>query len=129
MIVLDSSALVALLAPEDDINRLRTRIHGEALHAPTLLDYEVVSAARRMTFDGRLSDTTADVLLEDLVDVPIRRWPASRGLRRRALELRHTHTAYDAAYVALAEALECPLVTRDARLARSHGHEAAIELH
>lgn len=65
--------------------------------------------------------------MEDLLALPIRRYPA-RPLLRRIWELRRTHTAYDASYVALAEALGVPLLTADARLARSHGHHAQIEL-
>ena len=58
----------------------------------------------------------------------MQRWPASDPLRRRAFTLRASMTAYDAAYVALAEALQCTLLTRDARLARSTGHSADIRL-
>jgi predicted nucleic acid-binding protein len=129
VIVVDSSALVAALTGLDLTPALRGRLHGEALHAPSLLEYEVVSAARKLVRERRLDEVGAAWLFEDFDDLPIRRWPLGRRLRRRAFELRHTHTAYDASYVALAEALECPLITRDAHLARSHGHQAAIELH
>lgn len=59
---------------------------------------------------------------------PIQRWPSADSLRRRAFQLRDNLSAYDAAYIALAEALECPLLTRDARLAGSGGHMAQIEI-
>lgn len=68
-------------------------------------------------------------VVDALADVPVLRWCTSEPLRRRALRLRHNVSAYDAAYVALAEALECPLVTRDQRLVKVSGHEARIELH
>ncbi|MEJ7796936.1 MAG: PIN domain-containing protein [Solirubrobacteraceae bacterium] len=58
----------------------------------------------------------------------IQRWPAGDGLRRRALQLRDNLSAYDAAYVALAEALGCPLLTRDLRLAKSSGQLVSIEI-
>jgi predicted nucleic acid-binding protein len=67
-------------------------------------------------------------LLTDFEDLPVQRWPFGDGLRRRAFQLRDNVPAYDAAYVALAEALECPLLTRDSRLARSSGHAAHIEV-
>jgi predicted nucleic acid-binding protein len=129
VIVVDSSALVAVLAGAPDSGQLVARFSGEELHAPVLIDYEVLSTARQMALDGRLDDERASDLLLDLDDAPIVRWQPSNALRRRAFELRQTIGAHDASYVALAEALECPLVTRDAHLAGSHGHEAAIELH
>jgi predicted nucleic acid-binding protein len=129
VIVVDSSALVALLEGAPAADSLRPRLTGEELHAPALLDYEVTSAVRSMTFDGRLLEEEALAMLADLGDVPIVRWDPSYGLLQRAFLLRHTLSPHDASYVALAEALECPVVTCDARLARSHGHDAAIELH
>ncbi|MHB8246969.1 MAG: type II toxin-antitoxin system VapC family toxin [Acidimicrobiales bacterium] len=57
----------------------------------------------------------------------VQRWPSADGLRRRAFQLRVSVSSYDAAYTALAEALDCPLVTRDKRLSRSTGHGARIE--
>lgn len=103
---------------------------AEELHAPALLDFDVVSALRGLTSARRLSPARVHDLLTDYDDLPLCRWPFADGLRRRALQLRDNvsayDAAYDAAYVALAEALECPLVTRDARLARSSGHTAQI---
>lgn len=129
MIVIDGSALVDLLAEVRPSGRLRERISGERLHAPQLVDYEVVAGLRRLAFRGLVNDERAVAALEVFGELRIRRWPAGPELRQRAFELRHSVNAYDASYVALAEALECPLITGDAHLARSHGHDAAIELH
>lgn len=128
MIVIDTSALVDALVADPTSQALRDRITGEDLHAPHLVDHEVVPAVRGMTLGGHLSTARAEDLLTDLEDLRIERWPALDELRRRAFELRHDVTAYDAAYVALAETLGCPLVTRDAPLSRSSGHRARIEL-
>ncbi|MGH9072791.1 MAG: type II toxin-antitoxin system VapC family toxin [Acidimicrobiales bacterium] len=128
MIVVDAAAVVdALTAAEGSVD-LRARLAGEELHAPALVDFELVSALRGLTLGGRLSVTRAEDALTDFDDLAIRRWPNSDTLRRRAFGLRDNLSAYDASYVALAEALECPLVTRDARLARSGGHAAQIQV-
>ena len=84
---------------------------------------------RGLVLGGHLGVHRAEEALTDLEDLPVRRWPSSDGLRRRGLQLRHNLSAYDAASVALAEALECPLITRDARLARTRGHDAVVEVH
>jgi len=81
-----------------------------------------------MTLHGELTVTRAADALTDFDDLDIRRWPAGDGLRRRAFQLRDNLSAYDAAYVALAEALGCPLLTRDIRLSRSTGHDVVIEV-
>lgn len=65
-------------------------------------------------------------LLADFDDLPIMRWSSADALRQRAFQLRNNASAYDAAYLALAESLDCPLVTRDARLSRATGHAAQI---
>lgn len=109
--------------------QLRAYLAAEELHAPTLLDFEVVSTLRGLTLGGHLSAARATDLLTDFDDLPVQRWQFADGLRRRAFQLRDNLSAYDAAYVALAEALHCPLVTRDFRLARSGGHAAHIEVH
>jgi predicted nucleic acid-binding protein len=81
-----------------------------------------------MTLGGHLSPSRAGDLLSDFDDLPLCRWPAADSLRRRAFQLRNNLSGCDAAYVALAESLACPLLTRDARLARSCGHEARIDV-
>jgi predicted nucleic acid-binding protein len=128
VIVVDAAAVVDALTAIAGTNALRERLAAEELHAPALLDYEIVSALRGLTRAGHLSAPRAHDLLSDFDDLPVQRWPPADALRRRAYQLRDNVSAYDAAYVALAEALECPLVTRDARLARSSGHSARIEL-
>lgn len=126
MIVVDSSAVVDVLTLAPGADPLRALLSGERLHAPTLLDFEVVSAVRGLHLGGHLGATRAEDALTDYDALPVRRWESAHPLRRRTFELRHTMSAYDGAYVALAEALECPLVTRDARLARSTGHTVEI---
>jgi predicted nucleic acid-binding protein len=95
--------------------------------APHVFDFEVVSGLRRLAAHGGLDPGIALEALRDLAELPVERYPA-QALLARMWELRHTHTAPDAAYVALAELLETPLLTADVRLARSHGHGAQIEL-
>lgn len=128
MIVVDSAAVVDALAAVAGTEALRTYLAAEELHAPSLLDYEVVSAVRGLTMGGKVSATRAQDLFTDFDDLPIQRWPPADALRRRAFQLRDSISAYDAAYVALAEALDCPLLTRDTRLAHSSGHGARIEV-
>ena len=128
MIVVDCADLVDVLTGIDGSGDLRSRLVDEDLHAPSLLDYELVSALRGMVRRGALDPARAAHVLADFDDLPVQRWPAHAELRARAWELRDTVSAYDAAYVALAEALDCPLVTRDARLSRSSGHSAVVEV-
>ncbi|KGJ72467.1 hypothetical protein GY21_15160 [Cryobacterium roopkundense] len=128
MIVVDCAAVVDALTALAGTEELRARLAEEELHAPSLLDYEVVSALRGLTLAGYLSADRAQDLLTDFEDVPIQRWPSADALRRRAIQLRDNVSAYDAAYVVLAEALDCPLLTRDVRLARSGGHSVRIEV-
>lgn len=100
---------------------------GETLHAPHLLDIEVAQVLRRYARTQELDAARGLHALEDLVDFPLTRYPHDLFLLR-IWELRHNVTAYDAAYVALAEALGAPLLTRDAALASTPGHHAQIEL-
>ena len=128
MIVVDCAAVVDALTAVAGTDDLRARLAAEELHAPSLLDFEIVFALRGLTLAGHLSAARAQDLLTDFDDLPIQRWPSANALRRRAFQLRDNVSAYDAAYVALAEALDCTLLTRDARLARSSGHSARIEV-
>ncbi|WP_295696046.1 type II toxin-antitoxin system VapC family toxin [Lapillicoccus sp.] len=128
MIVVDCSAVVDALSLVEGTDDLRSRLRNEDLHAPGLLDVEVVSALRGLTLGGRLTPSRVQDLLTDFDDLALERWAAGDALRRRAFALRDNLTAYDATYVALAEALDCPLVTRDQRLARARGHGAQIEV-
>ena len=128
MIVVDASAVVDALTAVVGTDELRARLADEEIDAPSLIDYEVVSVVRRLALAGHLSEGRAHDLLTDFDDLPIRRWPCVEALRRRAFQMRHGISACDAAYVALAEALDCPLVTRDVRLARASGHAARIEV-
>ena len=128
MIVADCAAVVDALTGFPGTDDLRATLAEEDLHAPTLLDYEVVSALRGLARRGHLGTSRAYDALTDFDALSIQRWPSAAPLRRRALSLRDDLTAYDAPYVALAEALGCPLVTRDSRLARSRGHDAEIRV-
>ncbi|MGI9016955.1 MAG: type II toxin-antitoxin system VapC family toxin [Euzebya sp.] len=128
MIVVDASVLAPALAddgPDGDIARARLR--GETLAAPDLIDLETTSVLRRLARIGQLDQRRAELALTDLVELPLRR-ASPRPLIRRCWELRHNLTVYDAAYVAVAEALEVRLLTADARLANASGARCEIEL-
>ncbi|KYH43447.1 type II toxin-antitoxin system VapC family toxin [Branchiibius sp. NY16-3462-2] len=126
MIVVDASAVVDALTLAPATEELRHTLSAEDLHAPQLIDFEVVSAIRGLTLGGHLSPARAEDALTDYAELPIQRWPSDGALRLRSFQLRQNLSAYDAAYVVLAEALDCHLVTRDGRLARSTGHDVRI---
>jgi predicted nucleic acid-binding protein len=128
VIVVDASVVVDALTGVDGSDAIRSRLASEQLHAPELLDYEVVSGLRGLMLGGHLSAHRAEDALRDFDDLAIHRWPAADPLRRRAFELRRNISAYEAAYLALAEILRCPLITRDRRLARSRAHRARVEV-
>jgi predicted nucleic acid-binding protein len=99
----------------------------ESLFAPHLLDLEVVQVLRRYSAFGEIDSERGKEAIEDLNDLPIKRYPHDIFLHR-VWELRQNMSAYDAVYVALAETLPAPLLTRDTHLASARGHEAVIEL-
>ncbi len=128
MIVVDASVLAPALGDDaGDGDTARQRLRGEALTAPEIVDLEVASVLRRQAANGFLDARRAGLALRDLVDLPLRRAP-HRPLLARCWELRDAITTYDAAYVALAEALDLVLVTSDARLSRAPGIRCQVEL-
>ena len=128
MIVVDASVLAPALADDGpDGDRARDRLREEGLTAPEVIDLEVASVLRRAAASRRMPDRRAELALNDLIDLPLRR-VGHRPLLRRCWELRHTVTSYDAAYVALAEALGLVLVTADARLSRAPGITCEVEV-
>jgi predicted nucleic acid-binding protein len=129
LIVVDASAMLEVLLGTEAGARVEDRLlsRGESLHAPHLLDVEVAQVLRRYAAAGELTPARGREALMDLVDFPVHRYPHD-VLLPRIWELRRNVTAYDAAYLALAETLVAPLVTCDARLASSPRHAAKIEV-
>jgi predicted nucleic acid-binding protein len=128
VIVADASVLATALGDDGaDGDRARARLRGERLSAPELADLEVASVLRRQLRGGHVDDRRAVLALADLAALPLRRAP-HRPLLARCWELRDNLSIYDAAYVALAEALEVILLTADRRLARATGPQCRIEV-
>ena len=109
----------------DALERLMAEPDG--MHVPHLLDVEVAHVLRRLVLTGELSTPDAEFAVEALAQLRLDRH-AHILLLPRVWELRNSLSAYDAVYVALAEALNTPLITCDAKLSRSHGHRANIVL-
>ena len=131
MIVLDASAVVALLVGQGlGAERIRRKVEGpgQSLHVPHVMDLEMLHALRRQTLLGTLSSRRSAEAIEDLKNLAFVRYPHAT-LVDRIWSLKDNLTAYDAAYVALAEALDAPLVTMDARLAQAPGIRAAVEVY
>jgi predicted nucleic acid-binding protein len=131
LIVLDASAVVAVLVgPGRGAEHIRERIEApeESLHVPHVMDLEVLHALRRHILLDILSLERSSEALEDLKNIAFIRYPHT-PLAQRIWDLRDNLTAYDAAYVALAEALDAPLVTMDARLARAPGTYVEVEVY
>jgi predicted nucleic acid-binding protein len=129
VIVLDASAAIDWLLQTPAGRRIEARIYArnESLHAPHLLDLEVAQVLRRLLREGLISERRAAEAMEDLQDLRVTRYPHS-VLLPRIWELRHNLTAYDAAYIALAENLGATLISRrDGRLARGVCH-ATVEV-
>ncbi len=128
MIVLDASCLLELLLrrPGKDLISKRLAGHKQELCAPSLIDVETCHVLRRYSLLGELSARHGREAIDDLTDFPLERYPQTL-LLPRMWQLRNNLTAYDAAYVALAEALDAVLLTCDKKLATSGGHRAKIE--
>lgn len=128
MIVVDASVLVTGLADDGpDGDRVRARLRGERLAAPHLIDVEVLSAWRRLTKARDLDDRRVALAMEDLRSLRLDRVPHG-PLMDRCWQLRENLTIYDAAYVALAEAMEVPLLTADVKLASAPGLRCEVDL-
>ncbi len=123
---MDTSAIVGRLAADPPPVALAERREGQLLLAPHLIDVEFLHVMRRMVARGQLAPARADLVRADFSGLRITRYPHTL-LLDRMWDLRDNLTSYDAAFVALSEALDAPLVTTDARLAASPGHRAVIE--
>jgi predicted nucleic acid-binding protein len=129
VIVVDASAMIEFLLQTPLGARVEARLFlgGDQFHAPHLIDVEVAQALRRLVRVGEVRPSRAKEAVEDLTDLDIRRH-SHVDLVGRAWALRENLTAYDAMYVALAEAIDAPLVTCDGRLGTTQGHTARVEV-
>ena len=129
MIVIDASAVLELLLASPTGSSVAERVLGQAesMCAPHLIDLEVAQVLRRYTLSGDLGPSRAVEALQDFLDLSIERYPHDLFLTR-IWQMRHNVTAYDAVYIALAEALDAVLLTTDARLAAASGHDAQVEV-
>lgn len=125
-VVLDASAVVDIIS-RPDAHSLRSRVAASRLVAPDLLPFEVANTLRGLRLGGVLSAENAALDLDTFAHLPVTLWPWST-LAVRAWELTDNLTAYDASYIALAELLDSPLLTRDARLARVPGIRCRVEV-
>jgi predicted nucleic acid-binding protein len=129
VIVLDASAIVDWMLQTPAGQRIEQRIyaHNDTLHSVHLLDVEFAQVLRRLVREGTLTSRRAEEAMEDLMALRVTRY-APVLLLNRIWRLRNNLTAYDAAYVALAEELKAPLITRDQKIAAAPGHAAAVEV-
>ncbi len=129
MIVVDASVLANVVGDDGrDGRRARNEVRAARdLAAPDLVDVETAAVLRKRWLAGSLSARRFSAAIDDLGDIDLDRFP-TLAFMRRAYELRSNVTAYDAAYVALAEILGCELLTADRRLAAAPGPQCAIRV-
>ena len=129
MIVVDASAIIEVLlnTPTGGVLRRYLFAANETLHVPHLTDVEVLQVLRRYSLTRTLDEKREREALEDYASMPLTRYPHS-VLLPRVWELRHNLTAYDAVYIALAEALRATFVTCDRALGTISGHGAAVRV-
>jgi predicted nucleic acid-binding protein len=128
VLVVDTSAVLGAILAREPAPGLIERLAGDGdLHAPHLIDTEVLHALRRMSMNDQLSEERAADARTDFAGLTLVRYP-HEPLNDRVWALRPSLTAYDATFVALAEALDAPLITCDTRLAQAPGNRAVIEL-
>ena len=131
MLVLDAAAAVAVLlnlGPAATNIRLRVSLPRETLHVPHLFDLEVLHVLGRYSRAGNLSEERERLALSRLEAMRLSRY-AHYSFLGRIWDLKYSLTAYDAAFVALAETLAAPLLTTDRRLAQAPGIRAEVELY
>lgn len=125
--VIDASCIVRILTSSDEVaSVVKSFLRGKALYAPTLVDYEVTSALRGLARKRPEVEQAAGAYLRYVAAMPIRR-ESAQPLIARVWSLRHNYAAYDASYVALAEALDATLVTCDEKFARAGAARCPIE--
>ena len=129
MIVVDASAAIEWLLQSRAGERIDARLFSRrmTIAAPHLIDLEIAQAFRRLVAARAMTADRGEEALQDLIDLPLVRYPHD-VLLPRIWHLRGGLTAYDAAYLALAEALDAPLLTCDARLKSASGHRARVEV-
>ncbi|NNC87685.1 MAG: type II toxin-antitoxin system VapC family toxin [Akkermansiaceae bacterium] len=127
--IIDASVALEILLQSPAGASLADRLLGAdvSLHAPHLLDVEVAQVLRRYVISKQVTPQRGGEAVRDLADFPLRRYPHD-FLLPRIWQLRGNVTAYDATYLALAEAMNAPVLTRDRRLAKAPGNRARIEL-
>jgi predicted nucleic acid-binding protein len=128
VLVVDASVIAPAVADDGGLgSRCRQRLRGERPAAPDLLRVEVLSVLRQQVSRRGLSLRRAEEAVADLLDLPVTVYPTA-PLLRRVWELRGNVSAYDACYLALAEALDAVLLTADARLAAAPGLRCRVEV-
>lgn len=128
-VVVDASVVIRLLANRQSDDLLRRRFfRPQPVHAPHLIDAEVASGIRGLLLGKKTTAERAEDMLADFMELPIVRHPMGPHLPR-VMELRENFTAYDACYVAVAEAMEMPLLTRDAKFQRAVGHRVEVQVY
>ena len=125
MIVADASAIIEWLIGGARGQAVGRALNGKDVHAPAHLDVEVAQVTRRLALNSVITPARGRAMLELLAEAPIRRIPVA-PLLPRVWALRGNLTAYDAAYVALAEALPAPLLTFDRKIPSAPGHQAEV---
>lgn len=126
-VVIDASVLISLWLDPDNSSVIGQRLQGTTLHAPDHLLVESSNVLRRRHNAGLLSREAADTAFSGLMSAPIRLWPFT-SVATRGWQLGANVSSYDAAYIALAERLNAPLLTRDAKLSRAPGIRCAVEV-
>lgn len=127
-LVCDASAVVTVLLDSGNAGEwLARRLATAELFAPTLLPFECSNVIRRHEIGGLISSDQAAQAHTDLLDLPIDLFPYE-PLAQRVWQLRRNLTSYDAAYVALAEALDAPLITVDRRMSEAPGITCRVEI-